>query len=254
MKIKWLLISIILGIVLLNLRAKKEKPPNVISLQKFKTINPSLQSFERDIKFAVEFLLQQEEIIDDVLSDLNESEKAEVLAIVFPEIIRWNEFQDMIEFSANKTLYVNGGSKLSDFSVGVFQMKPSFIEALEMYASLNSQLDEINDIILNQESEQENRKVRIERLNDFEWQLKYARAFWIIANDKFKVLKFRNQVEKNRFIATSYNTGFKKPVNTIHYWEHKKEFPFGSKMNTDCQAFADFSIEFLNNYQIYFNN
>lgn len=136
MKIKWLLISIILGIILLNLRVKKEKTQNEISLKELNAINPSLQVFERDIRLALEFLLQNEEIIDDVLSDLNESEKAEVLSIVFPEIIRWNEFQDVIEISADRTLYVNGGSKLGDFSLGSFQMKPSFIESLERYIFL----------------------------------------------------------------------------------------------------------------------
>ncbi len=254
MKIKWLLISIILGIILLNLRVKKEKPQSDISLQEFKTINPSLQSFERDIKFAIKFLLQNEATIDDVLSDLNESEKAEILAIVFPEIIRWNEFQDVIEMSANRTLYVNGGSKLGDFSLGSFQMKPSFIESLEGYISLNKDLDDVENIILDAKNEKENRKERITRLEDFEWQLKYAYVFWIVANHKFKNLKFQNKESKIRFFATAYNTGFMKSIKTIQYWELKKEFPFGSKMNPNCQAFADFSIEFLNNYNSYFNN
>ena len=189
MKIKWLLISIVLGIILLNLRAKKEKTPKDISLKEFKTVNASLQVFERDIRFALEFLLQNEEIIDNVLSDLNESEKAEVLAIVFPEIIRWNEFQDVIEISANRALYVNGGSKLGDFSLGNFQMKPSFIEALEKYISQNSDLNDVENIILNSKNEKENRKERISRLENFEWQLKYAHTYWVIANHKFRNLK-----------------------------------------------------------------
>ncbi len=254
MKIKWLLVSVILGIVLLNLRAKKQKIQSDISLKEFRTINPSLQSFERDIKFAIEFLLQKEEIIDDVLSDLNESEKAEVLAIVFPEIIRWNEFQDVIEVYADKTLYVNGGRKLGDFSLGSFQMKPSFIESLETYISVNQEFTDFDNIILNEESEQENRKLRIERLEDFEWQLKYAHSYWSIANHRFKNLKFQNKESKVRFFATAYNTGFMKSITQIKEWEAKQLFPYGIHYKKPQMAFADFSIEFLNNYNLYFNN
>ncbi len=254
MKIKGLLISVILGIVLLNLRAKKEKSQSDISLQEFKTINPSLQSFEKDIKFALEFLLQNEIIIDDVLSDLNEPEKAEVLSIVFPEIIRWNEFQDVIEMSANRALYVNGGSKLGDFSSGSFQMKPSFIESLERYISLNQDLDDFDNIILDAKNEKENRKERMIRLENFEWQLKYAHTYWVVVNHKFKNQKFQDKESEIRFFATAYNTGFMKPTAQIKEWEIRKIFPHGIHYKKTQMAFADFSVEFLNNYNLYFNN
>jgi hypothetical protein len=254
MKIKWLLISVILGIVLLNLRPKKEKTHHEISLKELKTINPSLQFFERDIRFALEFLLQNEEIIDDVLSDLEESERAEVLAIVFPEIIRWNEFQDIIEISANRALYVNGGSKVGDFSLGHFQMKPSFVEALEKYVAQNTDVDDDENIILDAKDEKENRKERIKRLESFEWQLRYAHAYWIVANYKFKNLIFSNKQSKIRFFATAYNTGFMKPTTEIKAWETIKTFPYGKRNKENQRAFADFSVEFLNNYHSYFNN
>lgn len=254
MKIKWLLLFIVLGIIFLNLSVKKDKFKHTILPQKFKTINPSLQVFERDIKFAIEFLLQKEDIIDNVLSDLNESEKAEVLAIVFPEIIRWNEFQDVIEISADRMLYVNGGIKLGDFSLGSFQMKPSFIESLERYIAINQDFTQLEDIIFNAKNKRENRKERIKRLEDFEWQLRYAHAYWIIANHKFKNVKFQNKESKIRFFATAYNTGFMKPFAQIKEWEIRKIFPYGIHHKNPQMAFADFSIEFLNNYNSYFNN
>jgi hypothetical protein len=254
MKIKWLIISVILGIVLLNLRTKKEKPQHEISLTELKTVNPSLQFFERDIRFALEFLLQKEEIIDDILSDLEESDKAEVLAIVFPEIIRWNEFQDIIEISADRALYVNGGNKIGDFSLGSFQMKPSFIEALEKYIAQNTELADVENIILDDKNEKENRRERITRLESFEWQLKYAHTYWTVANHKFKNLTFPNKQSKIRFFATAYNTGFMKPFAEIKAWQNIKIFPYGKRNKENQRAFADFSIEFSNNYHSYFNN
>ena len=53
------------------------------------------------------------------------------LAVVFPEIVRYSDLEDLIQIRALKVLYVQYGRKYADFSVGHFQMKPSFIEQLE---------------------------------------------------------------------------------------------------------------------------
>ena len=54
-----------------------------------------------------------------------------VLAIVFPELIRYSKLQDVIESNDLKVLYVQFGDTYSNFSIGRFQMKPSFCEQLE---------------------------------------------------------------------------------------------------------------------------
>ena len=241
--------------LLATANCKKHKQDNYL-LSNYQTSNPALKDYENEIKNSLEFLFQNKEYIDKILSHLNDSEKAEVLSIVFPEIIRWNEFRDIIETTANRALYVNGGSKLSDYSIGVFQMKPSFIEDLEMYILSHSECNTngIHEIIINENNNKKKREIRIHRLENFVWQLKYAYAFWIVANDRFKTIQFESQSNKIRFFSTAYNTGFLKKIKTIESWKDKKQFPFGQNKNVKAQAFADFSIEFLNSYPLYFNN
>ena len=52
-------------------------------------------------------------------------------SIVFPELIRYSHLKDKVEISALYSLYVLFGKEFSNYSVGMFQMKPSFIEKLE---------------------------------------------------------------------------------------------------------------------------
>ena len=52
-------------------------------------------------------------------------------AIVFPELIRYSMWQDEIERAAVNGLYVTKGRDGADFSIGRFQMKPSFAEDVE---------------------------------------------------------------------------------------------------------------------------
>ena len=52
-------------------------------------------------------------------------------AIVFPELIRYSRWQDEIETAAVNGLYVLQGTSGANFSIGRFQMKPSFAEEVE---------------------------------------------------------------------------------------------------------------------------
>ena len=53
------------------------------------------------------------------------------IAIVFPELIRYSRWQDAIETAAVNGLYVAGGKEKANFSIGRFQMKPSFAEEID---------------------------------------------------------------------------------------------------------------------------
>ena len=60
----------------------------------------------------------------DVAPDVAES-------VIFPELVRYNFWQDMAEVSAVENGYIPHGTEGCDYSIGRFQMKPSFIEDLE---------------------------------------------------------------------------------------------------------------------------
>ena len=61
------------------------------------------------------------------------------IAIVFPELVRYSALRDKIEISILKTLYINLGEEYADFSVGPFQMKPSFAESVTESISLTNE-------------------------------------------------------------------------------------------------------------------
>jgi len=52
------------------------------------------------------------------------------IAIVFPELVRYSALRDKMEITLLKTLYVNLGEDYANFSIGQFQMKPSFAEMI----------------------------------------------------------------------------------------------------------------------------
>ena len=52
------------------------------------------------------------------------------IAIIFPEFVRYSALRDKMEISLLKTLYINLGEDYANFSIGQFQMKPSFAELI----------------------------------------------------------------------------------------------------------------------------
>lgn len=166
-------------------------------------------------------------------------ENSEILAVVLPEVIRWNTFQDYIEIKINEEL----GAELSDFSVGIFQMKPSFVLQLEQYITKNKISGCEFIVISNENAEQE----RIERLKQVYWQLRYAYVFWEVANHRFQNETFKDFEDRIRFYAAAYNYGFIRPIEEIKAWQDKKAFPFGPKYKGQQMSYADFAHTF---YQI----
>ena len=52
-------------------------------------------------------------------------------AVIWPEILRYSVIRDIIENTLNYSTYIRLGSSGFDFSVGRFQIRPSFAERLE---------------------------------------------------------------------------------------------------------------------------
>ncbi|HMR44504.1 MAG TPA: hypothetical protein PKC40_11755, partial [Saprospiraceae bacterium] len=86
--------------------------------------------YESAIKSAIINLDFYEEEICATANRFKQNPR-EVMAVVFPEMIRYNLVKDFFETSALELIYANLGSREVDFSIGIFQMKPSFIEKLE---------------------------------------------------------------------------------------------------------------------------
>jgi hypothetical protein len=133
-------------------------------------------------------------------------------SIVFPEVMRYNSLKDDIETESLKTLYVQFGQEYANFSVGIFQMKPTFAVQVEtkakqllpesIYKELQLTYDETDEELI--------REKRVERLQDNEWQLVYLTAFICICNEINKQKQFLSKQEKLQWYSTMYNAGFDK--------------------------------------------
>lgn len=97
-------------------------------------------------------------------------------AIVFPEMVRYNLLQDRMETMAVKGTYISRGTKGFDFSIGRFQMKPSFVEKLEK-RWMKSAFPKQYDAYFDTDDTQFARRARIERIADELWQCVYLAMF-----------------------------------------------------------------------------
>jgi hypothetical protein len=164
------------------------------------------------------------------------------IAVVFPELVRYSALKDKMEVGLLKTLYVNLGNDYADFSIGIFQMKPSFAETIRDEASTylgrrsgitfknSSGYDDIKDY----------RKSILRDLEDPESQVIYLISFLQICEKKFNL----NRLDENRllkFLATAYNFGIdKKPLEIVRMSD--KKF-FSTKLITnDKYSYADVSL------------
>jgi hypothetical protein len=203
--------------------------------------------FQKEVEKGVAFLKENKKAVLEIKSTSN-TEGAEALAIVFPEIIRWSVFQDFVETTALETIYVQKGREKANFSIGHFQMKPGFIEDLENYVSAHTELATFSYVIIKGKSEKESRKERIYRMQQLPWQLRYAHVYWLVAKDKFKDRTFKDAKGRVRFFAAAYNYGFLRPIEEIEKRVTQKSFPFGVNYKKEQVAYTDLAIEFYEKY------
>jgi hypothetical protein len=143
-------------------------------------------------------------------------------ALVFPEAMRYHWLKDGIEAESLRTLYVELGQDYADFSIGLFQMKPSF--ALQVEQKTRQLLPDSlrQELLLDYEASDETaiRLQRVNRLQNPEWQMVYLTAFVAICDRLYSGHSFANEMEKLQWYATVYNAGFDK---TAAYLEKKLE-------------------------------
>lgn len=128
-------------------------------------------------------------------------------AIVFPELIRYSMWKDEIEQAAVNGLYVSKGKTGADFSVGRFQMKPSFAEEVEKDWN-NSNLSKDYSFAFNLHQNTEARRSRIRRLATIEGQCRYLAMFIRLQMLRHPQLSQLPPKEQVRCLATLYNRSY----------------------------------------------
>lgn len=137
-------------------------------------------------------------------------------AVVWPEVERYNRLQDYAETAANYGAYITTGGG-PDFSIGIFQMKPSFVETMEK-AWMRSGLARQYELWFDTDDTVTARRIRISRLQKEEWQVIYAGVFLRLLYSSYgsynkkgertqEGLETLSVEEQVRLAATAYNRG-----------------------------------------------
>lgn len=171
-------------------------------------------------------------------------------SLVFPEVMRYNTLKDGIEAESLRTLYVQFGKEYSNFSIGIFQMKPSFAEEVEekAIAMLPAPVNKELQLQYNSSDAEEIRSERVERLQDDQWQLVYLTAFICICNEIYKDHLFPGNLEKLQWYATVYNAGFNKTDAYISKKIKEENFYLQQQMPGKKFRYAAIAGWYFNSY------
>ena len=203
--------------------------------------------FPDEFKSTISFLNKNKVLFRSVA--LKHQQNPELLtAIVSPEVMRYSVISDIIETTALELLYCDFGTKAADFSIGKFQIKPSFAESIEFEIHKSHGLNkEYNKICFPKNlSESEQRKLRLKRLKNTLWEIEYLSAFVAICNKKFEDVKFKSTEEKLIFYSTAYNSGFYYTPEKIIQKSKLKFYPYGIKYSGTQYPYSDVALFFYN--------
>ncbi len=149
----------------------------------------------------------------------------EAISVVFPELVRYSALQDKIEITLLKALYINLGEEYANFSIGPFQMKPSFAEKIREAINIFPEF-ESRGFLKDKSSFDDIESYRasiVEDLEKPETELLYLIMFIKTCERHFGT-EIMKENDKIRFLATAYNYGFWKEKERIVSMEDKKYF------------------------------
>jgi hypothetical protein len=202
--------------------------------------------FGEDWKKAAAFEKENRSWIEAILHE-NHISYPVAMSVIFPELIRYSALRDKMEISLLKTLYINLGDDYADFSIGVFQMKPSFAELIREHApriagngkGLPDNRNRYNDI-------KEFRRSIVSDLEDPKTQIYYLVAFVKICKERFKTDR-KDEVSQVKFLSTAYNYGIDKTASQIDSMSTRKFF--NTKLfKTVNYSYSDVSLYWFNQY------
>lgn len=170
------------------------------------------------------------------------------IAIVFPELVRYSALRDKIEISLLKTLYINLGEEYADFSVGPFQIKPSFAGAVYMELRKPEYRKSRNLIKIKIPSGDVKsfRSAIVADLENARSEFNYLLAFIKICNTIYG-REWKDEYEKLKFYATAYNCG----INSIEFIETMsgRKYFTTHLIRTEAYSYSDISLYWYKNFR-----
>lgn len=166
----------------------------------------------------------------------------EVKAVVFPELIRYSALKDKFETFALESLYAQYGKTYANFSVGEFQIKPSFAENIEK--DFLKQVEKSSSWVSPQDTLQntEHRANRVKRLKDKKSMLQYVLMFYKVMEKKYPAWK--NKEDKIKFFACAYNSDYQKSEKEILLSVPRRFFS-ASLVSSTKYCYAEISLYYF---------
>ena len=194
-------------------------------------------AFERENRIWMQPVLERNKIPYDY-----------AIAIIFPELVRYSALRDKMEITLLKALYINLGEQYANFSIGQFQIKPSFAEII--HSEGPAALGRRSGIRFKQPGEFESiswyRKSIVTDLEKPETEFNYVIAFYKICEKKYRIERM-DEIHKLKFLATAYNYGIDKSAEQIESMINSKYFNT-RLFKTENYSYADVALFwFLNN-------
>jgi hypothetical protein len=203
--------------------------------------------FGQDWTNAEEFVRVNEPWIKVNLEKYNINYK-EAISIIFPELVRYSALLDKMEITLLKALYINLGKHYANFSIGRFQMKPSFAEEIRKEAPgiMGRRSHKLVRDSIDFEDERSFRASVVDDLEDTRTELNYLIVFIKICEKRFELRKMTED-ERIKFLAAAYNYGFFNSMDDIEKMTEKKFFTT-KVLGSDKYSYSDISLYW------YYNN
>lgn len=166
-----------------------------------------------------------------------------VAAIVAPEVSQYSTVLDFVQLRSLYVTYIYQGA--GDFSVGIFQMKPSFAERMEAELAADKTLRSKYSSWLSEIDKPDNssasRRARLERLESDAWQMRYLTIFFKVAQRKTSKIRFANSTDRLRYYATLYNSGLDSTPAKVKRMQLKHLFPRDARTHNYSAVAAEFA-------------
>lgn len=173
---------------------------------------------------------------------LTSEQRAMAAAIVAPEVSQFSTVLDFVQLRSLYVTYIYQGS--GDFSVGIFQMKPSFAERMESELTKDKSLRSKYSSWLAEIGKSDNsvasRRARLERLESDVWHMRYLTIFYKVAERNTSNMRFTNSVERLRYYATLYNSGIDCTPAKVKRMQQKKLFPRDARTHNYSEVAVEF--------------
>jgi hypothetical protein len=168
------------------------------------------------------------------------------VSVVFPELVRYSALRDKIEITLLKALYTHKGSEYSDFSVGVFQIKPSCAEKIigEILHTEDRKLSGYFSKLHRSLSDTEKRMSILKELEDPESEFIYVMGMIRLLDKKYGNVTWSDGQEKVSFYAAAFNAGFYNSEAWIRQQMTAETFHTGIVKPPECYSYARISAAF----------